>query len=68
MAYQGTLTTGVISALGRTITESSSSSGSTGPTIPDIIQTSTAINPGNSGGPLLNYAGEVVGHNYSGCE
>ncbi|MGA3289608.1 MAG: trypsin-like peptidase domain-containing protein [Candidatus Bathyarchaeia archaeon] len=56
----GTLTTGVISALGRTITESSSS-GSTGPTISDIIQTSTAINPGNSGGPLLNYAGEVVG-------
>ncbi len=58
---QGTLTTGVISALGRTITESSSSSLSTGPTIPDIIQTSTAINPGNSGGPLLNYEGEVVG-------
>jgi S1-C subfamily serine protease len=56
----GTLTTGVISALGRTITESSSS-GSTGPTIPDIIQTSTAINPGNSGGPLLDYSGEVVG-------
>src|SRR5208283_4802813 len=56
----GTLTTGVISALGRTITESSSS-GSSGPTIPDIIQTSTAINPGNSGGPLLDYAGDVVG-------
>jgi S1-C subfamily serine protease len=57
----GTLTTGVISALGRTITEESSTTQSTGPTIPDIIQTSTAINPGNSGGPLLNYAGEVVG-------
>jgi S1-C subfamily serine protease len=56
----GTLTTGVISALGRTITEESGSS-STGQTIPDIIQTSTAINPGNSGGPLLDYAGEVVG-------
>ena len=56
----GTLTTGVISALGRTITEQSSSS-SNGKTIPDIIQTSTAINPGNSGGPLLDYAGEVVG-------
>jgi S1-C subfamily serine protease len=56
----GTLTTGVISALGRVITESSSS-GSTGPTIPDIIQTSTAINPGNSDGPLLDYSGEVVG-------
>jgi S1-C subfamily serine protease len=56
----GTLTTGVISALGRTITETSNS-GTTGPTIPDVIQTSTAINPGNSGGPLINYAGDVVG-------
>jgi S1-C subfamily serine protease len=56
----GTLTTGVISATGRTITEASSSS-QNGQTIPDIIQTSTAINPGNSGGPLLTYAGEVVG-------
>ncbi|MGD6850987.1 MAG: S1C family serine protease [Candidatus Bathyarchaeia archaeon] len=56
----GTLTTGVISSLGRTIIEDSSSSRS-GQTIADMIQTSTAINPGNSGGPLLNYAGEVVG-------
>jgi S1-C subfamily serine protease len=56
----GTLTTGVISALGRTITEESGTS-QNGLTIADIIQTSTAINPGNSGGPLLTYAGEVVG-------
>jgi S1-C subfamily serine protease len=56
----GTLTTGVISALGRTITEQSGSS-SAGQTVPDIIQTSTAINPGNSGGPLLDYGGDVVG-------
>lgn len=56
----GTLTTGVISSLGRTITEQSSSNNA-GQTIPDIIQTSTAINPGNSGGPLINYAGDVVG-------
>jgi S1-C subfamily serine protease len=55
----GTLTTGVISALGRTITEDSSNQN--GQTIADIIQTSTAINPGNSGGPLLTYSGEVVG-------
>lgn len=54
----GTLTTGVISALGRTITEND---GSTSRNIADVIQTSTAINPGNSGGPLINYAGEVVG-------
>ena len=56
----GTLTTGVISALGRTITEESSSSND-GLTIADIIQTSTAINPGNSGGPLITYGGQVVG-------
>jgi S1-C subfamily serine protease len=56
----GTLTTGVVSAVGRTIIESSSSQ-SAGETIPDIIQTSTAINPGNSGGPLLDYSGNVVG-------
>jgi S1-C subfamily serine protease len=56
----GTLTTGVISALGRTITEETDSS-QNGQTIADIIQTSTAINPGNSGGPLLTYDGEVVG-------
>jgi S1-C subfamily serine protease len=56
----GTLTTGVISATGRTITEDSSTN-QNGQTIADIIQTSTAINPGNSGGPLLTYNGDVVG-------
>jgi len=56
----GTLTTGVISATGRTITEDSSTN-QNGQTIADIIQTSTAINPGNSGGPLLTYTGDVVG-------
>ena len=56
----GTLTTGVISSLGRTITEDSSTS-QNGQTIADIIQTSTAINPGNSGGPLITYSGEVIG-------
>ena len=56
----GTLTTGVISSLGRTITEDSSTS-QNGQTIADIIQTSTAINPGNSGGPLLTYSGDVIG-------
>jgi S1-C subfamily serine protease len=55
----GTLTTGVISALGRTIIEGDSSQD--GQSIPDTIQTSTPINSGNSGGPLLNYAGQVVG-------
>jgi S1-C subfamily serine protease len=55
----GTLTTGVVSALGRTITEDDGTQN--GLTIADVIQTSTPINPGNSGGPLINYQGEVVG-------
>ena len=56
----GTVTTGIVSALGRTITESDGTQNG-GINIPDVIQTSTAINPGNSGGPLVNYRGEVVG-------
>ena len=53
----GSLTTGVVSALGRTLTEEYTGSFSIG----NIIQTSALINPGNSGGPLLNYEGKVVG-------
>ena len=53
----GSLTTGVVSAIGRTITEDYSG----GFAIANIIQTSTPINPGNSGGPLLNSVGNVVG-------
>ena len=53
----GTVTSGIVSALGRTITESTAG----GYVIANCIQTSTAINPGNSGGPLLNYRGEVIG-------
>ena len=53
----GSLTTGVVSATGRTITENASG----GFAIANIIQTSTPINPGNSGGPLLNSVGDVVG-------
>jgi S1-C subfamily serine protease len=53
----GSMTTGIVSALGRTITADSSSSYP----IANVIQTSTPINPGNSGGPLLNYQGQVVG-------
>ncbi len=54
----GSLTTGVISALGRSLTEEDYAGGYA---IPNIIQTSTPINPGNSGGPLLNAAGKVIG-------
>jgi len=53
----GSLTTGVISALGRTIVEDTANRFS----IANIIQTSTPINPGNSGGPMLNAAGQVIG-------
>lgn len=55
----GTMTTGVVSALGRTITEPETAAGNYA--IGNIIQTSTPINPGNSGGPLLNLNGSVVG-------
>ncbi len=54
----GSLTTGIVSALGRTITEEEYIGAYS---IANIIQTSTPINPGNSGGPLLNFDGKVVG-------
>ena len=54
----GTLTTGVISQIGRLLPNDV-----TGYSIANTIQTDAAINPGNSGGPLLNMKGEVVGMN-----
>ncbi|MGR3219847.1 MAG: S1C family serine protease [Candidatus Anammoxibacter sp.] len=54
-----TLTTGIISALGRSI------EAMTGRTIFDVIQTDAAINPGNSGGPLLDSFGRLIGMNTS---
>jgi serine protease Do len=67
-----TVTSGVVSALGRVAQEpasGSSGNGSSGggPFLVDLIQTDAAINPGNSGGPLLNAAGEVVGINTLGA-
>jgi S1-C subfamily serine protease len=53
----GSMTTGIVSALGRTISEDLSG----GYPIANVIQTSTPINSGNSGGPLINYQGQVVG-------
>jgi S1-C subfamily serine protease len=53
----GTMTTGIVSQLGRTITDPLTS----GYPVAEVIQISTPINPGNSGGPLLNSRGQVVG-------
>lgn len=57
-ALSSSMTSGIVSAVGRTI-----ASGTTSFSIPQAIQTDAAINPGNSGGPLLNMSGEVIGVN-----
>lgn len=60
--YQNTVTSGVVSGTGRSIT-ASDTSGSMVEKLNDLIQTDAAINSGNSGGPLINAAGEVIGIN-----
>ena len=55
-----TVTQGIVSALGRTVTAGTSSSSET---LENMIQTDAAINPGNSGGPLLDSSGDVIGMN-----
>ena len=59
----GTMTTGIVSALGRGIPVGDATE--TRYTLPDVIQTDAAINPGNSGGPLLDLNGKVVGLNFA---
>ncbi|MCU1258957.1 MAG: peptidase and chymotrypsin/Hap [Bryobacterales bacterium] len=56
-ALEGTLTTGIVSSLGRELTSENSEP------LEDLIQTDAAINPGNSGGPLLDSRGNVIGIN-----
>lgn len=60
--FRNTVTTGVISGLGRGITAGSPYEGSV-ERLDNVIQTDAAINPGNSGGPLLNSSGQVIGIN-----
>lgn len=58
--YQNTVTSGIVSGVGRPV---SAQSGDTVENLNDLIQTDAAINPGNSGGPLLNLQGQVIGIN-----
>jgi S1-C subfamily serine protease len=60
--FQNTVTSGIISGRGRTITAGDETS-TTSEDLQDLFQTDAAINPGNSGGPLININGEVVGIN-----
>ncbi len=63
-ALNGTMTMGIVSALGRTLDSEHATPGGGQPfTAGDLIQTDAAINPGNSGGPLFNINGEVIGVN-----
>jgi S1-C subfamily serine protease len=60
LGLASSVTDGIVSAVGRTLTEPTSAD-SPGATLPDSIQTSAAINPGNSGGALVDLRGEVIG-------
>ena len=65
--FTNTVTTGVVSGLGRRVVAGDPFSG-TAESLDDLIQTDAAINPGNSGGPLLNSAGQVIGVNVATTE
>ncbi|MGH8774221.1 MAG: trypsin-like peptidase domain-containing protein [Jiangellaceae bacterium] len=59
----GTVTTGIVSALHRPVSAGDRQPDGNSPTVIDAIQTDAPINPGNSGGPLVNMSGQVVGIN-----
>ena len=61
LGNQGSVTSGIISAVHRTI--AAGASGASAENLPDVIQTDAAINPGNSGGPLADADGHVIGVN-----
>ena len=61
--FQNTVTTGVVSALGRAIQSQSQSRTGSAVSMSNLIQTDASINPGNSGGPLLDSQGKVIGIN-----
>ena len=63
LGLQGTVTSGIVSALNRPVRTGSASGAENVSTVIDAIQTDAAINPGNSGGPLVNLQGQVVGIN-----
>ncbi len=63
--YAGSVTTGVVSGLNRSVTAMAQGFWGIAKTYEDVIQTDAAVNPGNSGGPLLNSSGEVIGVNFA---
>ena len=65
LGYGQSVTTGVISALNRSVSETNETTGETTESSVKLIQTDAAINPGNSGGALVNASGEVIGINSS---
>lgn len=65
--FTNTVTTGIVSGLGRRVVAGDPYSGDS-ESLEDLIQTDAAINPGNSGGPLLNVSGQVVGVNVATTE
>jgi S1-C subfamily serine protease len=63
LGYDNTVTTGIVSGLGRQILASDAAEASDREQLRNLIQTDAAINPGNSGGPLVNSAGQIIGIN-----